>query len=420
MPTVEVIAVGTELLLGQLVDTNSSAIAGALASSGVDVFATHAVGDNRERIAGAVRSALDRADGVITAGGLGPTVDDLTKEAIADVFSGDLELHAPSLQAIETIFARIGRTMQENNRKQAMLPRGAQVFDNPHGTAPGFVVVRDDGKFVAALPGPPGEMSPMLHERLLPWLRARYGLRASIHTRVLHTIGIAESEIDHRIDDLFRSGANPKIAVLAHDYRCDVKIMAKASAREEALGLIAPVEAEIARRLAGHIYGTDAQTLPGAVLEALRARDETLAVAESCTGGAIGAALASVPGASRNFLGGIIAYHNGVKREMLGVRAETMEAHGAVSEAAAIEMALGARARLRSSVALAVTGIAGPDGGSAEKPVGLVWLGYADGDGASAVRLELGGNRAAIQARALIAALGLLWRRSARPEPNGA
>lgn len=418
MPAVEVIAVGTELLLGQLTDTNSRTIAQALAGAGIDVFATHTVGDNRARIATAVRGALERAGGVITTGGLGPTVDDLTKEAIADVLGVELELHAPSLAWIQAAFARLGREMRDNNRKQAMLPRGAVVLPNLHGTAPGFAVVRADGKFVAALPGPPREMRPMLEERLIPWLRERYDVRAAIFTRVLHTVGIAESEIDHRIDDLFRAGENPKIAVLAHDYRCDVKVMAKAESVERGQALIAPVEAELRRRLEGHVFGTDEQTLPGAIHQALQQAASTLAVAESCTGGALGAALASTPGASKAFLGGIIAYDNAVKHNLLGVRMQTLERYGAVSEEAAREMAAGARERLGASIGLAVTGIAGPDGGTPEKPVGTVWLGYADDQDGHTARLTLHGDRAAIQARAVTAALALLWRRVAQTEPK--
>jgi nicotinamide-nucleotide amidase len=407
---VEVLAVGTELLLGQLVDTNSSYIAHALADCGIDVYGMHAVGDNRERIAAALRGALERADGVITTGGLGPTVDDLTKEAVCDALAVGTQVHEPSLQAMQDLFERLGRTMQENNRKQAELPRGAYAMPNANGTAPGFIALRPDGKFIAGMPGVPREMKPMLHEQLLPWLRTRFHVTQAIFTRVLHTIDIAESEIDHRIDDLFRTLENPKIAVLAHDYRCDVKIMAKASSEPHARELIAPVEAEMRHRLDGHVYGVDRETLPSAIHARLQQRGRTIAVAESCTGGSISAELTSVSGSSTSFMGGIVAYDNSVKANELGVSQSVLDTHGAVSEETAVEMARGVRAALRADVGVATTGIAGPTGGTPQKPVGLVWVAIAQMNDSAAVRLMLSGDRAAIQRRATVAALGFLWR----------
>ena len=410
MSNVELVAVGTELLLGQLVDTNTSYIAAALAENGIDCYASHAVGDNRERIAHLVGDILGRADGLITTGGLGPTVDDLTKEAVADALGLELVLDGAALAEIEGFFASIGRTMRENNRKQAFLPAGSLPLVNPHGTAPGFIAFRADGKFVACMPGVPREMKPMLAERLLPWLRSHFDVREGIVTRVLHTVNIGESEIDHRIADLFAGSENPKIAVLAHDYRCDVKIMAKAASTANALAAIAPLEEELRARLRGHIFGIDAMTLEGAVLAALDERGESLAVAESCTGGRIAAAITGVPGASRRFLGGIVAYDNALKMGELGVPGETIARFGAVSEECAVAMARGLRARLGAKIGIATTGIAGPDGGSAEKPVGTLCVGLVDDRGERAWTLQLRGDRAAIQARATTAALGLLWR----------
>lgn len=415
MPTVEILAVGTELLLGQLVDTNTAHIASTLAATGVDVYATQAVGDNRERIAAAVRAALDRADGVITSGGLGPTVDDLTKEAVCDALGLEAELHEPSLTAMLERFAQLGYDMRENNRKQAVMPKGALVLPNPNGSAPGYIAFRSDGKFVASVPGVPREMKAMLAESIAPWLRQRFALHDAIHTRVLHAVGIAESEIDHRIDDLFRGLENPKIAVLAHDFRCDVKIMAKAASIEEAERLIAPVEHDITARLGGHVYGVDEQTLAGAIHALLQRSRQTAAVAESCTGGSICAALTAVPGSSKSFLGGIVAYDNAVKTGILGVQRETLERAGAVSEETVLEMARGVRAQCGADFGLATTGIAGPSGGTPEKPVGLVWFGLAGPEDAKAVkRLMPQGDRASIQGRATTVALGLLWRRLSR------
>lgn len=416
MASVEIIAVGTEMLLGQLIDTNTAFIAGKLAESGVDVFATHAVGDNRERIAAAIRAALQRADGVITTGGLGPTVDDLTKEAVCDALALEAELHEPSLRAMEEVFEKSGRRMRENNRKQALVPRGAIVLDNHEGTAPGFIAIAQE-KFVASMPGVPREMKPMLTGGVLPWLHRKFHLSQHIRTRTLHTIGMAESEIDHRIADLFATLENPKIAVLAHQYRCDVKIMAKAGSEDEAIALTAPVEHELLRRLDGHIYGVDDQTLPGAVAVLLQQTRRTLAVAESCTGGSIAAALTSVAGSSKSFAGGVVSYDNTVKSSLLGVRADELARSGAVSEAVAGQMAAGVREKLGSSIGLAITGIAGPTGGSPEKPIGLVWLAIADASGLRTKRLQLSGDRGGIQSRATTAALGFLWEALSSGEP---
>ena len=407
---VELIAVGTELLLGQLTDTNTVFVAQSLAAAGIDVYGTHAVGDNRSRIADAMRSALERADGVITTGGLGPTVDDLTKEAVCDALGLDVELHEPSLKQMQDFFAHIGREMRENNRKQANVPRGSLVLENPRGTAPGFVAFGSSGKFIACMPGVPREMRPMLVDLLIPFLRERYAITDAIYTRVLHTVNIGESEIDHRIDDLFRAGENPKIAVLAHEGLCDVKIMAKAQGESQALEMIAQVETEIRGRLDGFVFGADRVTLEAAVHAILQARDQTIAVAESCTGGRINAALTTVPGSSRSFVGGIVGYDNAVKVAQLGVSEQTLARYGAVSEETAREMARGVRERLHANVGVATTGIAGPDGGTEEKPVGLVWFAIDTGTETKTYQFNFRGDRDAVQRRATVMALGLVWR----------
>ncbi|MGH7715705.1 MAG: CinA family nicotinamide mononucleotide deamidase-related protein, partial [Vulcanimicrobiaceae bacterium] len=314
LASVEIVTIGTELLLGHLVDTNSAFVASALADIGVDVYAKHSVGDNPERLETMLRGALDRADGVITTGGLGPTVDDLTKEAVAAATGTKLELHEPSLQAIEERFAMMRRTMSDNNRRQAMLPLPGAVLDNPHGTAPGFIALREDGKFVAGMPGVPREMRAMMMDKLVPWLLERFALRQTITARTIHTIGIPESELDRRIEDLFRASENPKIAVLAHGGRCDVKIMAKAETVEAAKAMIEPIEREVRDRIGYGIYGVDEQTVESQIIDALRRRRQTIGTAESCTGGAIADALVRVAGASDVFRGGVVAYSNDVKR----------------------------------------------------------------------------------------------------------
>lgn len=409
MPSVELLAVGTELLLGQLVDTNTPFVAGALAACGIDVFAAHTVGDNRARIAGAMRAALERADGVVSTGGLGPTVDDLTKEAACDALGLEAVMHEPSLARIQQLFGGFRREMCENNRKQAMLPRGARVLVNAEGSAPGFVAFDQRGKFVACMPGVPSEMKPMLANELLPFLLERYDLHGGIVTRVLHTTGLAESEIDHRIGDLFRTSENPKIAVLAHGGRCDVKLMAKASTTREAQTLIAALQPRIEVLLAGSVYGHDAQTLPGAILAQLEALGQTLATAESCTGGRVAAELTSVPGSSRSYRGGIVAYDNAVKIAQLDVPEETLQTYGAVSEQTARAMAYGVRRALQADVGIATTGIAGPGGGTPDKPVGLVWLAVAAPERAIVRQVWYSGGRASVQSRSATAVLGLVW-----------
>ncbi len=360
-----------------------------------------------------LRGAFERADGVVTTGGLGPTVDDVTRDAIAAALGLRLELHEPSLRAIEARFAALGRQapIGENNRRQAMIPRGALVLENPNGTAPGFVALRTDGKFVAALPGVPREMKPMLDERLVPWLVRRFDLREGIYTRTLHTVGLAESEIDARIEPLFRNLENPKTAVLAHDFRVDVKIMAKASDRASAERAIAPVEAELRERIGRGIFGVDEETLEAAIVQTLVQRKLTVATAESITGGGIADALVRVPGASKTFVGGVVAYDDALKRSLLGVEERLMREHGAVSEEVARAMASGARTRLGSDIAIATTGIAGPTGATPEKPIGLVWFAVANERGAvDTRRVTFPGSRQDVRRRAVVSALNMIWR----------
>jgi nicotinamide-nucleotide amidase len=416
---VEIVTIGTELLLGHLIDTNSAHVASVLADAGVDVYYKHAVGDNAVRLEALLREALERADGVVTTGGLGPTVDDLTKEAVAASVGTTLELHEPSVLAIAARFASLGRTgpITENNRRQAILPKGSVVLENPHGTAPGFVALRADGKFVACMPGVPREMKPMLAEKLVPWLAERGGLRQAIYTRTLHTVGIGESDIDNRIEPLFRTLENPKIAVLAHEFKVDVKIMAKASSRAAADALIAPIEADLRERIGTGIFGVDSDTLESATLRRLAERGQTMGTAESITGGAIADALVRVPGASQSFHGAIVAYDNAVKTALLDVDPDVLREHGAVSEEVALAMGRGACARLGVDLAVATTGIAGPSGGSETKPVGLVYVAIVARDGDATVRrLTLPGNRDDVRRRATVSALNLLWRYLDREE----
>ncbi|MDE2572459.1 MAG: competence/damage-inducible protein A [bacterium] len=411
MPSAELIAIGTELLLGHLVDTNSQFVAQALNGVGIDVYATHGAGDNVERLARLMNDVCARADMAICTGGLGPTVDDVTREAVARVADAPLELHEASLHAMEARFKAMGRTPTENNRVQAMIPRGAHVLENPNGTAPGFVVRRADGKVIACMPGVPREMRAMLHERLIPWLATTFGVRQTTVSRSLHTIGWGESSLDATIRDLFESQRNPSIAMLAHfGWAVDIKLTARAADRHTAAEMLDELEARIRRRVKHGIYGVDEQTLAWAIGAAFEARGLTLAVAESCTGGTISADLVAVPGISKIYRGGVTAYADQIKTAELAVSARTLQMHGAVSEETAREMAEGVRRRFNASVGLSTTGVAGPDGGTPEKPVGLVWLALAAPKRTLAQRLQLPGNRADVIRRASTAGLALLWR----------
>ena len=410
MANAEIITIGTELLLGQLVDSNTAVIARALAEIGVDVRRETSVGDNKASIAAAVSEAIGRADIVICAGGLGPTVDDMTREAVASAIGRPLVLDAQSLRHLEATFARLKRPMAENNRVQAHFPEGAQPLPNPHGSAPGFVVERD-GHAVLALPGPPRELLPMLSDHAIPWIERRFAPDAVLVTRVLRTAGVGESDLDATIADLVREQKNPSIAVLAHPGLVDVKITAKAATRAAASASIAELAPRIRERLGDCVYAEDGETLESVVGESLKRRGWTLAVGESCTGGSLAAAITAVPGASSYFKGGVIAYGNEAKCRLLDVAPDTIERYGAVSDEVAGAMAIGARAALQADVGISVTGVAGPSGGSAEKPVGLVFIGLILPDGSLQFRrLDWPGSREAIQRRAVVGALTMLWR----------
>ena len=410
MATAEIITIGTELLLGQLVDTNTAVIASALADAGIDVHRETSVGDNTDRIAQALREALARADAIVCAGGLGPTVDDLTREAVAAATDRALELDQGVLDDLRAWFASVGRSMSPNNVRQAMFPRGAKVLENPKGTAPGFVLDLGD-RFIVVMPGPPREMQPMLRDHVIPLLTRKFELQSVIATRVLRTAGISESEVDARIADLFRTGVNPSIAVLAHLGEVDVKLTAKAKSREAAHALIDQLEPEIRKHLGDHIFSSNGASLAEAMGNALRARGWTVATAESCTGGLLGGMITSVPGSSDYFRGGVIAYADEAKTKLLEVPPALIERYGSVSEEVAAAMAVGAKEALNSTIALSITGIAGPGGGTKEKPVGLVYVALANGDGRIDVkRMQLPGDREAVRHRAVINALLLGWR----------
>ena len=377
----EIISVGTELLLGHTINTDAAHVARELSALGVDLLHVHVVGDNAGRLEAVLREALTRSDLVITTGGLGPTDDDLTKETVARVTGAPLEEDADSLERLKEYFG--SRPMGANQRKQAFLPRGAVAFPNAVGTAPGCAVPAGDGKFVLLLPGPPSELLPMLRTGVTPFLQ-RYA-HGAIASFMVRTFGIGEGAAAMRIKDL-TDGANPTAATYATEGEMFVRVTAKADDPAAAEALAAPLVAAVRERLGDVVYGVNVAGLESVVLPELIRRGLTLTTAESCTGGLLAKRITDQPGASAVFGTGLVTYANEAKIRLLGVPEDMLRAHGAVSPEVARCMAENARTRYNSDFGLGITGIAGPDGGTPEKPVGLVYIALGAEDG---VRLRV-------------------------------
>jgi len=414
---VELITIGDELLLGFTIDTNAAYIARTLAANGVEIVRRTTVGDEAGKIAQSVREALDRTGAVITTGGLGPTSDDLTKPAIAKIFGREMKLDEGFATKLEERWrARFPNSrFPATNRTQAEIPEGARILTNRHGTAPGIWLEDEKGRWVAMMPGVPREMRGMLAEELLPAIKARAkGEESVVLSGTLRTTGIAESAIAELLGQNFLGGPDTELGSLPLAYLpgvagVDLRVTAKGLPRARAEKLVSEAILKLKSRVSAYAYGEDDADLAAVVLEKCRALGYKLAVAESCTGGMLGERLTSVPGSSDVFLGGVIAYHNDVKRNLLGVRSEDIERHGAVSEQVALQMASGVREKLGADVGVSVTGIAGPGGGTAEKPVGLVWV-AVHGSEVKARRFHVGGDRAEIRQRAAQAALEMVRR----------
>ncbi len=410
---VELFSVGTELLLGDIVDTNAAYLAGKLSELGVNVYYKTTVGDNTERLVAALHIALGRSEVVLATGGLGPTEDDITAAAVAQVMAADLVEDEESAERIRSFARHRGIKLVDSLLKQARVPRGAIVVANPVGTAPGFIL-NSNGKTVIVLPGVPAEMKAMAEQTVLHYLAGRVegeGGAAVILSRVLRLAGIGESQAEAEIADLIRSQTNPTIAPYAKTHEVFLRVSARAVDREAAGVMIAPVEAEIRKRLGEHIYGADSETLEEVVGQMLREAGLKLAVAESCTGGLIGHRLTNIAGSSDYFIDSVVSYGNESKVKLLGVPEETLREHGAVSAETAKAMAEGVRRVSGADLGLSVTGIAGPSGGTAAKPVGLVYLGLADKTGTVTEELRLRGDRLMIKERAAQNALYLVYRR---------
>ena len=367
----ELIAVGTEILLGDIVNTDAQVISQGLSELGINVFYQTVVGDNPARLRHVVETARDRADIIITTGGLGPTLDDLTKETLATVFGKKMALHQPSLDRIKGFFQTIGREMTPNNEKQAWLPEGCTVFTNEWGTAPGCAF-EAYGKHVLMLPGPPRECNPMWKECAMPYLYKLAG--GCIVSRNIRVFGLGESNMEAILHDMMEQSKNPTIAPYAKTSECFARVTAKADTPAECEKLLEPVVEKICGLLGEDVYGVDVDSLEQVVGDGLRQRGMTLAVAESCTGGLLSKRITDVPGCSDYYLGGVCSYANEVKMNLLGVKKETLDTLGAVSPEVAEQMAEGVAKALGADVGVGITGVAGPGGGTEEKPVGLVYI----------------------------------------------
>jgi nicotinamide-nucleotide amidase len=396
---VEIVAVGTELLLGQIVNSNASVMGSALAERGLDAHFQQVVGDNLGRIATAIETALDRSDALVITGGIGPTQDDMTREALAQVTDRELVFSEDYAGHLREWWARRGREMPESNLRQAYYPEGAEMLPNPRGTAPGLMI-RHDEKLIFCVPGVPAEMEYLMANEVLPRLTAESGTEHVIASVLLRSWGRPESEVAEILDDLYTGSVNPSLAFLASNSEIKILITAKAPNTEEAKTLIEPMELEVRSRLGESIFGTDDETIERILLRLLMERHQTIGTAESMTGGMVSARLTDLPGASAVVKGGIVAYDSELKRKLLDVDDESV-----VSPEAAVGMATGARALLGVDVAISVTGSAGPD--PLEKPVGTVIIGVATPDDARARELRFTGDRDRIRVFGTVAALHL-------------
>lgn len=403
----EILAVGTELLMGQIVNTNAQYISERLNSIGINVYFHSVVGDNPKRLESSIKLALERSDLVVITGGLGPTKDDITKEKVAEVFGKRVVLHEESLKRIKDYFVKLGREMTDNNAKQAYFPEGSIVIENNKGTAPGCII-ESDNKFVVILPGPPREMQPMFDESVMPYLQKDSGYK--IVSKYIRTFGIGESKLEEMIMDLVDKQEDVTIATYAKMGEVTVRLTCKCPLSEEGFDKICPFEDEIVKRLGSYVYSTENENLEKVVTKMLLENNLTIAIAESCTGGLICSKLVSVSGVSKVFNRGIISYSNDSKVQDLGVNEDTIKKYGAVSTQTAIEMAEGVKRIAGTDIGVSITGIAGPEGGTAEKPVGLMYMALAYKGNTVCKKLNLSGDRERIINVASLHVLDLIRR----------
>lgn len=389
--TCELISVGTEILLGDIVNTNAAYLSKRLAALGIDVMFQHTVGDNAERLKATLELAFSKSDTVITTGGLGPTADDLTKEICAEYFGLSLYEDKKTLERIETYFKSKSADMPETNKKQALIPEGAIILENNCGTAPGCIMEKD-GKTAIILPGPPREMQPMFEEQVVKYLSKFTDNTIKSHN--VRTFGIGESAMAEKVSDLFDK-KNPTVAPYAKSGEALLRVTAKAKNEEEAEKLLAPVVDEIKSRLGDLVYAVDANSIEEATVALLKEKHITVSCAESCTAGLIAKRLTDVSGASEIFKGGVIAYSNEVKQNLLSVSAGDLEKYGAVSETVAVQMAIGAKKLTNSDLAVSITGLAGPLSDEKGKEVGLIYIAVTDGKLVKVKKIQTGHSKGA-------------------------
>ncbi|NCC14724.1 MAG: competence/damage-inducible protein A [Clostridia bacterium] len=405
----EILAVGTELLLGDILNTNAQYLARELAALGIEVYYQTVVGDNPKRLEETLYHAFSRADLVITTGGLGPTDDDLTKETAADYFGEKLVLDEKALEQIQVIFNRMGKEMTQNNRKQAFVPENnSVVMYNANGTAPG-IIIEKNGKIIIMLPGPPKEVVPMFEKQAKPYLAKKQ--EDTFISRVLRVASVGESAMEAMVKDLIDAQSNPTIAPYAKEGEALLRITAKAKDEEEANRLIDPIAVALKARLGKSVYAEGETNMETEVAKLLLAQKKTIAVAESCTGGEIASQLVRYPGISEVFIEGCVTYSNEAKMKRLGVLAETLVTCGAVSKETAMEMAEGIAKTAGADIGIATTGVAGPEGGTEDKPVGLVYIGLYNKGTVEAKEFHFAGNRNKIRDRATFQALDWLRRK---------
>ncbi|MFA6696884.1 MAG: competence/damage-inducible protein A [Clostridiales bacterium] len=401
----EIISIGTELLLGHILNTNAQFLSQQLSILGIDLYFQTSVGDNRERLMQALDIAFNRADIVITTGGLGPTDDDLTRQTIADFFNINLSLHNESLGQIKDYLKKRNRPFTPNNYSQAMFPEEALILPNDNGTAPGFMLKRDKHLFIS-FPGPPNELKPMFLNHVKDKLM---GLSNEIiYSWLVKTYGVGESQLEEILKDLFTSQSNPTLASLVAGGYVNIRITAKAMNEQDAYSLMEPMLKTIKSRLGDAVFGYNDDSLESVVVSLLKEKGYRLAVAESCTGGKVSDLITKVAGASEVFMEGLVTYSNEAKIKRLKVKEETIKQFGAVSQQTAMEMAEGVRRELDTDIGISTTGIAGPGGGSKEKPVGLVYLAIASRERQMVKRAYFTGNRSSIKHSASNELLNLL------------
>ncbi len=390
----EILCVGTELLMGEVVNTDAAYIGEQLAGLGIDVYHHTVVGDNRKRLTESFMLLLDRCDIVIVSGGLGPTPDDLTKEVISECMGCELVLHEESLSRMKAWFSRINRTMTDSNIKQAMMPEGQTVLPNNHGTAPGCIIQKN-GKIVIMLPGPPHELSRMFEESVVPFLQSLS--EEKLYSTMYHLFGIGESKAAELLSDMMENSANPTVAPYAKQGEVYLRLCAKAKNAEEAEQIMNDADRIIRERVGEFIYSTDGTKLPEAAVKLLMEKKLRISAAESCTGGLFSKMITDIPGVSGILNESYVTYANESKMRILGVKKETLDTLGAVSSKTAQEMAMGVKNISGADIGVGITGIAGPDGGTDEKPVGLVYFAVAYKDKVIVKELRLNGERSYVR-----------------------